>query len=231
LGGTPVLLRDFLASHYPNGVRAIGPGSVNVNLSVSKTFGFGKRPGQLAQNNSGAQADGASPDGQNQTGNDNQTAKAAQCAWRRWWTRRLMRVQAAGAVVVVALVADAVAGVAWRGGRNGATANESSRFTLQLSAQVTNLLNHVNFGQYSGVLTSPFFGQSSNAGPAVTLNWACDSISDEGGFHFDWQRRSPAWRPSGSCFSGHSTGNLAVTNGTALAFLPVWSLRASDIEP
>jgi hypothetical protein len=43
------------------------------------------------------------------------------------------------------------------------------RFNVQLSAQVSNLFNRVNYGQYSGVLGSPYFGQSSNAAAARQL--------------------------------------------------------------
>jgi hypothetical protein len=42
-------LRDFLAQNYPDGVKAVGPGSFNVNTFVSRTFGFGKRNGQTVQ--------------------------------------------------------------------------------------------------------------------------------------------------------------------------------------
>ena len=47
--------------------------------------------------------------------------------------------------------------------------NESGRFNVQLSAQITNLLNHVNYGQYSGVLSSPYFGKSNSASGARQL--------------------------------------------------------------
>jgi hypothetical protein len=50
-GAPPVQLRDFLAQHYPDGVKAVGPGSFNVNLYASKTFGLGKRKGRTAQVN------------------------------------------------------------------------------------------------------------------------------------------------------------------------------------
>jgi hypothetical protein len=44
--------------------------------------------------------------------------------------------------------------------------NENGRFNVQLTAQITNLLNRVNYGSYSGVLGSPYFLQSSSAGGA-----------------------------------------------------------------
>lgn len=47
--------------------------------------------------------------------------------------------------------------------------NESGRFNVQLSAQITNLFNRVNYGQYSGVLSSPYFGKSNSASGARQL--------------------------------------------------------------
>jgi hypothetical protein len=58
-GGPLIQLRDFLAQNYPNGVKAIGPGSFNVNMFVSKTFGFGKRKAQTAQGGQGGSGAGA----------------------------------------------------------------------------------------------------------------------------------------------------------------------------
>jgi hypothetical protein len=51
-----------------------------------------------------------------------------------------------------------------RGGLGGVA--ESSRFNIQLSAQITNIFNRVNLGQFSGVLSSPFFDRANGAGPA-----------------------------------------------------------------
>jgi hypothetical protein len=44
--------------------------------------------------------------------------------------------------------------------------SENGRFNVQLTAQITNLLNRVNYGSYSGVLGSPYFLQPSSAGGA-----------------------------------------------------------------
>ncbi len=46
---------------------------------------------------------------------------------------------------------------------------ETGRFNVQLSAQITNLLNRVNYGGYSGVLSSPYFGQANSASGARQL--------------------------------------------------------------
>ncbi len=43
---------------------------------------------------------------------------------------------------------------------------ENGRFNVQITAQITNLLNRVNYGSYSGVLGSPYFLQPSSAGGA-----------------------------------------------------------------
>jgi Carboxypeptidase regulatory-like domain len=47
------------------------------------------------------------------------------------------------------------------GGRAGGP--ESARFTLRFALNVTNIFNHVNFGQYGGVLGSPYLGFPSYA--------------------------------------------------------------------
>jgi len=111
-GQTPLLMANFLATNFPNGVRAIGAGSFTANLSVSKIFRLGRRVGQASRNGRGEQ-DGS-----------------------------------------------------------GAKGNESGRFNLQFSAQITNLFNHVNPGAFTGVLTSPFFRRSNRVNPArhIELN-------------------------------------------------------------
>lgn len=58
-----------------------------------------------------------------------------------------------------------------RGGPGGFGGGESSRFSLTLQVRVTNLINRVNFGQYSGTLGSAFFGIPSSAGPARQLDF------------------------------------------------------------
>jgi hypothetical protein len=34
---------------------------------------------------------------------------------------------------------------------------------MQIFADIRNVLNHTNFGNYSGVMTSPFFGRPTSA--------------------------------------------------------------------
>lgn len=40
--------------------------------------------------------------------------------------------------------------------------SSSRRYNLTLSVSARNLLNHTNFGQFTGNLTSPFFGTSNS---------------------------------------------------------------------
>jgi uncharacterized membrane protein YgcG len=147
--GTPVLLRDFLETNYPNGVHAVNPGSFNVNLTVSKTFSFGKALGRI-----GRAGDRNSSDGQ-QVGNRGPAgpnARGGPGGGRGGFGGRGGRGGFGG-------------GGGRRGGfgRNG---SEGARYNIQISAQITNLFNNVNFGSYTGVLTSPFFGMSTSAAAA-----------------------------------------------------------------
>ena len=58
-----------------------------------------------------------------------------------------------------------------RGGGRGNSVQEGARYNIQISAQITNLLNHVNPDRFSGVLTSPFFDRSNSAGAARHLEF------------------------------------------------------------
>ncbi|MBS1809192.1 MAG: TonB-dependent receptor [Acidobacteria bacterium] len=126
-------LADYLRQTYPNGVKAIGPGSVNVNLNISKAFGFGKRDSASA-NAGGPGSMGGMGGGGGRGGGGG------------------MRGGGPGGF------GGGMGGMMGMGG--GA---EGARYTLQLSAQISNLFNHVNFGQYSGTLTSPYFGIPNSA--------------------------------------------------------------------
>jgi hypothetical protein len=42
----------------------------------------------------------------------------------------------------------------------------TKKYRLEFYAQAFNLLNHANLGAFSGVQTSPFFGQATSAQPA-----------------------------------------------------------------
>ena len=123
---------DYLTLNYPNGIRAIGPKNVSMNLNLSKTFGFGKRDsnataaaGGMGGMGGGGGRGGGGRDGGGRGG-------------------------------------GGMGGMMGGGGGGGA---EGARYSLQLQAQVTNILNKVNFGQYGGTLTSPYFGISNSSAP------------------------------------------------------------------
>ena len=179
-GGVPVLLRDFLEAKFPNGVRAVGPGSFNVNMNVSKTFAFGHGGGGLRQNGAGQAGDSGNPEGQDQAGGDNPAAQNGQSDGRAAGGRGgpggggAGRGGAGGG-------RGSFGGGGGFGGRGGAggrrggqrnPTNEGARYNIQISTQITNLFNNVNLGQVSGVLTSPFFGQSSSAATARHLEFS-----------------------------------------------------------
>jgi hypothetical protein len=142
-GRSPVMLRDQLLANFPNGVHAVGPGFFNVNLSVSKTFGFGQArqrvtPIRAAQSWPQPGAEGQEPepgDLPNPTGR-----RGGDFGGRAGGRARAVGSRSSGA--------------------------ESSRYNFTFSAQITNLFNHVNLGQPSGVLSSPFFNRPNSAGPA-----------------------------------------------------------------
>jgi uncharacterized membrane protein YgcG len=129
-------MADYLRQNYPNGIKAIGPGSVNVNLGINKSFGFGKRDASANAGNAGA---GGRRDGGGFGGGFPGGGRGG------------MRGGGFG-------------GPGGFGGSGGGV--EGARYTLQFNAQISNLFNKVNLGQYSGTLTSPNFGRSISASAA-----------------------------------------------------------------
>jgi len=175
LGQTPVLLRDFLETNYPNGVHAVNPGLFNVNLSIAKTFAIGHSNRRLAQNGPGAQPDVSPPsEGQDQPSADNQnnqgTGRGGQGPGGRGGGG------GRGGFGGGAFDARGGGGFGGRGGGGGGRGGgnntaEGARYNFQITAQISNLLNHVNFNSFSGVLTSPFFGEASQARPARSIEF------------------------------------------------------------
>lgn len=139
--GAQVTLRSYLQSCYPNGVDAQSPGSFNVNASLSKTIGFGKRAGNNAQAQGGQGGGGGRGGGMGGGGG--------------------MRGGGGG-------MGGGMGGPMMMGMGGG---GESARFNVTLQVGVTNLFNRVNFGSYSGTLGSSFFGIPSSAGNARQLNF------------------------------------------------------------
>jgi len=174
-GGAPVLLQDYLRANFPNGVHAVGPGFFNVNMSVSKTIGLGgKRGGAVARGGQGAPSEGGDQPGGEGAGlgggdGAGQGGRGAPGGGARGGGGRGGfggggRGGAGGG--------RGAGGGGGRGGNSSAANVETSRFTAQITAQITNLFNRVNFGQYSGLLGSPFFGRSNSASVARQLEFS-----------------------------------------------------------
>lgn len=137
-----------------------GPGSLSMNLRISRTFGFGGEANRSASSSQPAQK------------NTTETAKSD---------------SAGGASRGGPMIGGGMAGGGGRGpggggpggggpggggggpqmmsmGGPGGGAGGASKYTLTLSVNFQNLLNHVNFGQPVGNLSSPNFGQSLGLG-------------------------------------------------------------------
>ncbi|MCI0662137.1 MAG: carboxypeptidase regulatory-like domain-containing protein [Acidobacteria bacterium] len=158
------LCRDFLLQNYPNGVKAESPGFFNVNLSMSKTFGFGKsNQNQLAQGGQGGGDQGRRGGGGGGRGGGGGGRGGGAGGPRGGGGGRGMGGPGGGDVFVQ------------RGGPGGVMigpgGSENSRFNLTFSVTVTNLFNRVNYGDYGGTLGSAFFGIPSNARNARQLDF------------------------------------------------------------
>jgi hypothetical protein len=152
-GQTPVLLRDFLLANYPNGVIAQSPGSLNVSTNISKTFSFGK-PRANAQNAGRGGAGG----GRGGAGGGRGGAGGGGFGGPGGGGRGGFGGGFGGP------------GGGGPGGFGGGGA-ENGRYSLTFSANVTNLINRVNFGPYGGTLGSPFFGRANSASAARQLTF------------------------------------------------------------
>lgn len=131
-------LTQYLTQNFPNGIKAIGPGTIGFNLNISKTFGFVKKKDN--PNAAGGGMGGGGGGGRDGGG----------------------RGGGGGGM------GGMMGGMGGGGGRGGGGFGggggaEGFRYSLQVQAQITNLFNHVNPGQYSGTLTSPYFGASNSA--------------------------------------------------------------------
>jgi hypothetical protein len=122
---------DYLTLNYPNGVRAIGPGNVSMNLNLTKTFGFGKRDANANAGGGMGGMGGGMGGGRGGMGGGRGGGMGGPMG-------------------------------GMMGGGGGA---EGARYSLQLQAQITNIFNKVNFGQYGGTLTSPYFGIANSSAP------------------------------------------------------------------
>ena len=138
-----------------------GPGSVTVNVSVAKTFGFGPPPNNL-QNRAAAGQDQNGQQGQNQRG-----------------ANRGRNTQGGNPGAGSGLPAGGFGGggpVMMRGGSGGGGmggggmggggffgGDARHKYNLTLAVEANNVFNHTNLAGFSGVLSSPFFGLANRA--------------------------------------------------------------------
>jgi hypothetical protein len=155
--------------------------SAIVNLSVTKSVRVGvsaaARSGTPYTITTGSDANGDTVFNDRPAGvgrNSAWTAASWDMAARASYTFGFgQRVASAGGpggtpVVIVRRVGGDSAGDLLNGMPGGSAGNKRIGFELYVSAQ--NLLNHVNPIGYSGVMTSPFFGQPTAAAPARKLD-------------------------------------------------------------
>jgi hypothetical protein len=136
-----------------------GPGFVSVNLSVSKTFGFGPAPNnyrsaaapntnqQNGQTNASNQQNGQTNPQNNQRGNRSANQNRGSGNQNRGGSGGGF----GGGPMIM------------RGGGGGGPmmmmgGDARHKYNLTFSVNANDILNHVNFGPYNSVLTSPFFG-------------------------------------------------------------------------
>jgi hypothetical protein len=125
-----------------------GPGFVSVNLSVSKTLGFGPPPNSFraAAPNGAGQQNARAGQRQNQRGADQGRGGGAGSP------------RGGGPVMI-----GGGGGGGFQGGRGGGNmmmmgGDGRHKYNLTLTVSANDIFNHVNLASYNGVLTSPFFG-------------------------------------------------------------------------
>ena len=145
-----------------------GPGSINVNLGISRTFGFGPPPnnfpgmsaanrGQQGRQQGGqAQSERGATGGRGTQGGGAQGGRGGANAGGQ-----ARGGQAAGGGPT--MVTTGGGGAMMMMGPGGFGGNRH-KYNLTISINASNVLNHFNEGRFNGTLTSPFFGRSNNAG-------------------------------------------------------------------
>lgn len=142
---SPVIPRNF----------GQGPGFANVNLYVTKTFGFGSRKSPRWPSATGArERDAAQRAPHADRRSRSATANRSSGANRPSRPRPRPGIGGRGRF----------GRGAGRGGRWGRWGGFNEyHYNLTIGIRIRNLFNRLNLGQPSGVLTSPFFGQANSA--------------------------------------------------------------------
>jgi hypothetical protein len=148
-----------------------GPGFFTANVGVSKTFGFGPAPnnfpGMAASagnqpNNSQANRQGSNQQDSNQQASNQRGNNRGN---NRGGSRSASTGSSAGGATGGAMGGAPVVMRSGPGGpmmMGGFGGDNRHRYNVTFGINALNVLNHPNFGQYNGVLTSSFFGRSNS---------------------------------------------------------------------
>jgi hypothetical protein len=142
-----------------------GPGSVSLNLNVSKTFGFGPErggfPGQARNGNQqGQNQQGQNQQGQNQPRGDRGGDRGGRGGGGGGG---FGGGRGGGGFGGGGFGGGGFGGGGFGGGGGGFFGGDSAKkYTMTISVNVQNLLNHPIEPRYNGVLTSPLFGLANS---------------------------------------------------------------------
>lgn len=142
-----------------------GPGQVNVSLSVSRTFGFGPTIGgypgmSAAGSNRGNNQQGGNQQGGNQRNRGGNNQQGGQNTAMGQAMNQVGAAMARGGGPGGPGGGPGGGGFGG-GGMRGGFGGVRNKYSLTVDVRANNLFNHVNYGNYNGVLTSPFFGISN----------------------------------------------------------------------
>jgi hypothetical protein len=128
------------------------PGSISVNMRISRTFGFGGEANRSASNSKPSQEKGASDTASNKRGGGSVGTRGGPNMGGAMGGGKGPGGPVGGAGPQMMMV----------GGPGGAAGPQ--KYSLTLSVNFQNVLNHVNLGSPVGNLSSPNFGQSLGTG-------------------------------------------------------------------
>jgi hypothetical protein len=158
-----------------------GPGQVNVSMGISRTFGFGPAIGGFpgmsaaggngaANNNRGNNQQGGNNRNNGQGGNNrggSQNNNSQNSAMGQVMNQAGPMIARGGGPGGGGPGGGGQGGGGFGGGggmRGGMFgAQTRHKYSITVDVRATNLLNHTNFFNYNGQLTSPFFGRSNSA--------------------------------------------------------------------
>src|SRR6185295_10715495 len=144
-----------------------GPGSISVNVGISKTIGFGPPPNNfpgMSSNRGGQQNGQQNRQGQNQRGGAG-GARGGNAGGGNTGGGGARGGQAGAPAGGMQVIGGGGGGdrMVMMGGPGGFGGGSRHKYNLTIAINAMNVLNHLNEGNFNGTLTSPFFGRSNNA--------------------------------------------------------------------